>query len=314
MSGVHYSLYDGVRRQYTMLRLAKVVAVFGVASLLLGSGFGVLQGRSLTTVAKAAPKVTPVASSRPVQELAQLPAIATPVRQTVDTGEQATLAVQAALADNPAQAWSVAVYDITNQKWLVRLDDDRQMESASLYKLYVAYALAQKIPFGEWDSRPVAGHTVRSCVDLMLRVSDNNCGEALASLVGYAAVDKAIHSYGFTDTTLDRPAGPLTTASDTTRFMNDLYRGQLLDPATSNFILNSLARQKYRSAIPAGCPGCTVYNKTGLLSSVAHDTAIVKSSAGTYAVTIMSTGGSYYKIAHVEQALQNALVQAAAVQ
>ena len=307
---MHYSLYGGVQRKSALPRLSKIAVILTVAAVVFGSAAGVGQLVSLPAHHTESHAAALATTTLP-EQVSQLPASTAPAPQPADSGALAIAAAQTATTANTAKAWSVSVYDIDNNKWLVRLNDTQQMSSASLYKLYVAFALAQKVPFAQWSTKQVAGHSVKDCVDLMIRVSDNTCGEAVAGLVGYSMIDRVIHSYGFALTSLNSPGGQVTTANDTTRFMADLYQGQLFDPEAGNFILNSLARQLYRSAIPAGCPGCTVYNKTGLLSSVAHDTAIVKSDAGTYAVTIMSVGGSYQKIASVEQALQTALTQAA---
>lgn len=305
MFGVYYSLYGGAQRELKLLGFG-IVAVLGC---LLAVGLGVAFG-SLTHLpflqAHTSAQATTAATTQ-----ASAPAAPPAHENTSEAATLATGAVQAAFAANGARSWSASAYDLDNNTWLVRTNADQKMVSASLYKLYAVYGLAQKIPFDQWGTKQVAGHSLKTCVDLMLRVSDNTCGHAVGALVGWGTIDKSIHSYGFMATTLNRKDGPLTTANDTTKFMTDLYSGKLLDKPVTDFIMGSLAAQKYRSAIPAGCGvGCTVYNKTGLETTVAHDTAIVKSPAGNYAVTIMSTGGSYGKIANVEHALQTALVNA----
>jgi beta-lactamase class A len=240
----------------------------------------------------------------------KVPVPSTPRQALTTDNERLNGAVQAAIDQNQATTWSVAVYDINAKSWLVRNNAMQQMSSASLYKLYAAYGLAEKISPAQWPTvQVVDGHSLQDCVDLMIRVSDNTCGDAIGTYVGWHNIDLAIHAAGFTGTTLNLASGPVTTAADTTRFMASLYQGKLFDPTTTAFLLNSLQNQLYRTAIPAGCPGCTVYNKTGNEGTVAHDSAVVVSGAHTYAVTIMSDGGgSYAKIATVERAIQTALI------
>lgn len=216
-------------------------------------------------------------------------------------------AVQTVIAKPPAATWSIAVYDLQSHDWLYRNNSDDQMISASLYKLYVVYGLSKKLPFAQWASTPIAGKDMKTCVDLMIRVSDNTCGIAVGEYVGWQAIDTAVHAAGYNDTVLNLNTGPVTTASDTTHFMAELYQGKLFDAATTDFLKGSLLHQFYRSAIPAGCPGCTTYNKTGNEDGVAHDSAIVISGGRSYAVTIMSQGGNYSKIAAVERAIQSAM-------
>lgn len=214
------------------------------------------------------------------------------------------------LDQNRAQIWSVAVYDIKNNRWLGEVNPNQQLFSASLYKLYVTYALSKKISFDQWDNKQVAGHSLKSCVDLMLRVSDNTCGLAVGQLVGWNNVDKISKQYGFTDTIMNKPGGSVTTAGDTATFMSDLYQGKLFDQDTTAFVLSSLKNQVYRSGIPAGCTGCTVYNKTGNEGTDNHDAAIVQSGNNTYAVAILSEGSSMGRIANVEKAIEAALKSA----
>jgi hypothetical protein len=50
-----------------------------------------------------------------------------------------------------------------------------------------------------------------------------------------------------------------------------------------------------------------VYNKTSNSSTVAHDTGVVVSGNRTYAVAIMSEGGSNTQIAQIEKLIQSVL-------
>lgn len=243
-----------------------------------------------------APTVSPVSSDIQKVEPA-----------TVVLPDLSAILTRTGLSQNRASTWSVAVYDITNKRWIAQVNPDQQIFSASLYKLYVVYGLSKTLPFDQWSSKQVAGHSVKDCVDLMLRMSDNTCALAVGDMVGWNKVDKEANKYGFTRTDMAKTGGSVTTATETTTFMSDLYQGKLLGADATTFVLNSLKNQTFRSGIPAGCTGCTVYNKTGNESGVAHDAAIVQDGKYTYAITVMSEGGSSYKIANIERSLETAL-------
>lgn len=216
-------------------------------------------------------------------------------------------AIEQAVSENRAFAWGVTVHDLGSDQLIANFNGDRQMASASLYKLYVVRALAEKVPFGEWSTQRVGGRTIASCVDLMLRISDNPCAEMLADYVGWVRIDEMNKRVGYIHTGFHRTYGFVTTSYDTTLFMRDLHMGKMLDAEATNFVLDSLSKQKHRGGIPAGCKDCKTWNKTGDLNEAKHDTAIVQSGSSTYAVTIMSEGGSFVKIASIQQAIERIL-------
>ena len=316
----YYHANNGVYYQRRLSRATKLIfgsylVVFGLAALMTLQGLRVNWGRPsenganpVQVTARTVQTVAPVAATTlpATTPVPQAPVDRVPF-ETAKIGE----AVQLVLSKPPAATWSIAVYDLGAHQWIYRTNANDQMSSASLYKLYAAYGLSKKLPFSKWSTTMVGGQDLQTCVDQMIRQSDNTCGEIIGAYVGWKKIDVAIRSAGFTGTALNQGTGPVTTAEDTTRFMSDLYDGKLFDAETTEFIKTSLQKQLYRSAIPAGCSGCTTYNKTGNEKGVAHDSAIVVDGSRTYAVTIMSEGGNYAKIASVERAIQAAMVASA---
>jgi beta-lactamase class A len=306
----YYNAYSGVYHERRLPKSTQFVAgvyvlVIGLSVLLVGQGMRAHWGRPVSV--KAVPQ------TRLVAHTDSTPVVAGPIQVPAPTAassletNQISSAVQAIISKPPAAAWSIAIYDVDAHNWLYRNNATDQMQSASLYKLYAAYGLSKKLPFHQWAGTPIAGKDVQTCVDLMIRMSDNACGDAIGNYVGWKAIDTSVHAAGYTNTMLNSTAGPLTTAEDTSRFMTELYEGKLFDAETTTFLKTSLQKQLYRSAIPAGCTGCQTYNKTGNENGVTHDTAIVISGGRTYAVTIMSEGGTYGKLAAVERAIQTAI-------
>lgn len=297
-----YSLHRGVithrPRHFWGMRLLGIGVI--IAAINLGVGFYQPFSHAPVSNQKQSDAVQLVASHDDTAQMvdATAPSLHDMVAQAVDTSVQS----------NSAQNWSVAVYDLDANQWLAQFNADQQMESASTYKLFMAYALSKTKPFEQWGVINVEGHTVKDCVDLMLRVSDNPCGEAIGKYVGWGLGDRLIHANGgYAHTKLNAIPGPLTTAADTAQFMVDLYQNKLFDAQTQEFIMSALKNQKYRSAIPAGCSGCSVHNKTGNSAAVAHDVAIVDDGKHHYVVSIMSETGTYQKIANIERAIEAAM-------
>ena len=66
------------------------------------------------------------------------------------------------------------------------------------------------------------------------------------------------------------------TAAGLVALLDHVVRGDAVSPASSRSMLDILHDQEFRSGIPAGVPdGARVANKTGEISTVAHDAAIV---------------------------------------
>ncbi len=95
-------------------------------------------------------------------------------------------------------------------------DSSRQFVSASLYKLFVAYAVLDAIDAGNLvfgDTMQDTNNTVEYCLDIMITLSDNACAIALGNLVGWREIDDRLHEEGYHDTTRDiygTPRGPDT--------------------------------------------------------------------------------------------------------
>jgi beta-lactamase class A len=84
---------------------------------------------------------------------------------------------------------------------------------------------------------------------------------------------RGIEDYAARDAGIDN----LITADDMTLLVIALAEGRLADPEASAACEQTLQAQVYRNGIPAGLPdGLTVGNKTGWVSSVNHDVALIR--------------------------------------
>ena len=179
---------------------------------------------------------------------------------------------------------------------------DTVFTSASIYKLFVANAIFRGIDSGTIKYTDAAGSTgmnVQSCLQAMITVSSNPCGEALAGIVNWDSQNAGFHAAGYTHTLLRQFNSEQTSASDVALLLQRLYNGTLVSPASTTAFINLLKAQQINDRLPVGLPaGVTVAHKTGDLNGLAHDAGIVYAPTGNYIVVGMSgpwksTGQAY---------------------
>ena len=196
--------------------------------------------------------------------------------------------------EHKGQKWAVVAKSLSGASFDARLNADQQFESASIYKLFLTLPLFNQIPVEQQAKTSLntssGKKTIATCVDLMLRVSNNECGEAVGGYLNWTKATNQLKQKGYTHTDFTKSEFK-TSAGDTAAFLEAL-NGTMLPPAARDTIMKSLYQQRYRDGIPAGCPGCTVANKTGQVDNVTHDAAIVQYKGGTYILVILSGNGS----------------------
>lgn len=212
--------------------------------------------------------------------------------------------------DHKDQKWAVVAKSISGASFDARLNTDQKFESASIYKLFLTLPLFSQIPAEQHDKIMLETTTgkksVATCVDLMLRLSNNECGESVGTYVNWTRANSLIAQKGFKRTTFGQD-GIKTSAGDTAAFLEAL-NGDLLTRAAKDTVLKSLYQQRFREGIPAGCPGCTVANKTGQIRDVVHDAAIVQYKGGTYVLTIFSEKGTFKQISQLTGKIQQKIL------
>jgi beta-lactamase class A len=168
---------------------------------------------------------------------------------------------------------------------------DQQMESASLYKLFVAQRIYQRVDLGQLKYTSPAGggsgNNIAQCLTVMINISDNTCGRALGSILGWGAQDEALEAEGFTNTDLATPQQ--TSAADVGRLLERLNAGTLLSPDSTQRFMGLLKQQKVNNRLPMGLPaGTVIAHKTGDLDNFVHDAGIVYGPKTDYLVVVMS--------------------------
>lgn len=176
-------------------------------------------------------------------------------------------------------------------------DYNEKMVSASLIKLYVA-AVVYENKDSVVSQESYVGET-DDMLDIMISQSDNNACNTLVTrlgggdpAVGMEKVNAFCAENGFEDTEMNRlmldfnGLENYTSADDCSKILKDFYYGRFKG---SEEIIGFMKNQLTRTKIPAGIPDeVTVANKTGELSTVENDSAIIYSEKGDYIMCVMT--------------------------
>lgn len=128
--------------------------------------------------------------------------------------------------------------------------------------------------------------TVRELATHMIVTSSNLATNLLVDVVGVDAINATLHSLQLAGIELRRGVedeaaweqglNNRITADGLCRALRLIEEGTAISPDASTAMLDILHQQRFRSGIPAGLPDeARVANKTGEMSTVAHDAGII---------------------------------------
>jgi beta-lactamase class A len=189
--------------------------------------------------------------------------------------------------------FSVVAIDLKTGEGASRLAN-RQVLSASLYKLFVARELLRRIYAGTLARSAPAGdtqhRTVGECLRAMIVVSDNPCGVAGLRMVGGGAQDAGLARDGYPSTKLASPQR--TSAADVARFMQKARDHTLLGKGgeeASAELYGLLQAQQIDDRLPLGLPaGTPIAHKTGDRIGWAHDAGVITTPQGDVLLAVLS--------------------------
>jgi beta-lactamase class A len=155
----------------------------------------------------------------------------------------------------------------------------------------VAKGIYQRIDIGQLSYGQAAGggtgKTIDACLTVMINISDNDCGRALGTILGWGAQNQALGLEGYPQTDLSTPQQ--TSAADVARLFERLYRGTLVSADSGGRFLALLKSQRVNNRLPQGLPAGTVFaHKTGDLDGYVHDGGIVYGPKTNYLVVVTS--------------------------
>jgi beta-lactamase class A len=189
--------------------------------------------------------------------------------------------------------YGIVVYDVSNKSIIASHQPDKQYFTASIYKLYVAYLTLLDFQSGAQDPNAViiADQTRKECIYKMIHSSDSPCGEAVLNDTGQADVTERLKK----DFELTGTAFPAftTNAHDATLILTRIQANKELSKENTDFLLDAMKTQIYRTGLPKGMPEATIADKIGFDSpTIWHDTAIVTlPNNRVYIVSILGGSG-----------------------
>jgi beta-lactamase class A len=202
---------------------------------------------------------------------------------------------------------NISVRQLDGAGWSASARAGDTVVSASTYKLFVAYALFERIKQGafKWDDT-MLDTTISGCFDRMIVRSDNACAEKFIDMMSRATIDSILSAHGFSSATRFNVAhaAQTTSASDLVRLLMGLNDGSLIGGDDRTKLLADMSRQIYRQGIPSGSRG-SVADKVGFLDEVLNDAAIVSTPRGTYVVSIMTRNSSWAEIAAITKKIES---------
>lgn len=217
-----------------------------------------------------------------------------------------TAGLQALITDIAAEKgnMAIAITELDGQRRNVSANGDKLYHPASTYKLFVAYGVIKRIEANQWKwTDQVGGTSVDECLTRMIVNSDNACAEAFAEKIGgWKAVQADVKATGATGTDLNL-GEPVGTVKDQVLFLVKLQNNQLMKQENRDKLLALMKHQQYRAGIPSGV-GVEVADKVGFLGANLHDSGLVYTSHGVYALSIYSTGGSWGNIADATRRIE----------
>lgn len=206
--------------------------------------------------------------------------------------------------------WSLYLKRMDTEQ-VIGVHADEKMVAASLIKLFVAGEF-----FRQTDENMLDIEKYGRLPDAMINVSDNGAANTLINAVGMDNVNKFAQEHGFTETEINRRmlenngTENYTSAKDCGVMLEQVLAGKYVNPKASERILQALKDQQRTGKIPAGIPSeVPTGNKTGELSYVDNDAAIVWAPSCTYILCIMSSdvGGRISEIVRLSSMVYHAI-------
>ncbi|MCS6954742.1 MAG: class A beta-lactamase-related serine hydrolase, partial [Candidatus Calescibacterium sp.] len=192
------------------------------------------------------------------------------------------------------------------------INEHEIFQPASLYKLWVMAATMQKVNKGELSKdtqltenvqslhdafnissesaeliNGIISFTVNDAIHQMITISHNYAALLLSKTIRNKTIQSFLDTNGFYESKIGQP--PQITAADTALFFEKLYRGELINPESSQEMMKILKNQKIRRKLPKHLPkNVIIAHKTGELGLYSHDAGIVFHETGDYMIVVLT--------------------------
>lgn len=176
---------------------------------------------------------------------------------------------------------SIVIYDLKDEKELAVLNKEHVYFSASLYKLYLGFLAYQDIDRDLLKSNQIliehasyGSLDLKTCLNLMVQISDSFCGEAVLAIYNHPAAQKRLEELDLPNTNI---TSFLVSAEDMARLLKLIYQEDGLSPDSQEQILQSLAKQTYSQILRQTFSDISeVYDKMGYSEMNWHDIGIIE--------------------------------------
>jgi beta-lactamase class A len=200
--------------------------------------------------------------------------------------------------------FGISLVELSGQRRRAAFQDTKQFQTASTYKLFVAYSALKRVESNtwRWSDQISGGRNLEKCFDDMIVRSDNPCAESMLQKIGFRPITDEAKSLGLSATSFLGDV-PKTTSNDLATFLATLESGQMFSNDSRNRLIGAMKRNIYRQGIPAGANG-QVADKVGFLNGLLHDAAIVYGPSGPAVLCIMTDGSSWATIADLTKQIE----------
>lgn len=217
---------------------------------------------------------------------------------------------------HPDSEWSIYIKDLDTGNEFVY--NNKQMNSASLIKLFMMEAVLKEAQNGSFNLTDGDNGTLINLEKMITESNNDSANMFIDAFKGYDegkrkvteehTINKHIKEAGYKFTELNRkmhnttpPGGPsgyqnYTSVKDVATLYEGLYNGTLLNEENTKLALRFLKNQQRTNKIPKKIikefPDVVVANKTGELSNVENDAAIIYGDDYNVIFVVMSESES----------------------
>jgi len=264
-----------------------------------------------------------------------VPATQTPINITVIppqakiTNERLKNTIDKALKE--AQGTYGIVIRNLNTKEEYYLNEHRDFDTASLYKLWVMATAFTQIQSGQLKENSILSQniqvlnnkfnigsesteltegtitvSVKEALNKMITISDNYAALLLSEKVRLSNVSDFLKKNGLIESRLGEP--PKTTPYDIALFLEKLYKNELANEDNTQKMIELLSRQTLNNKLPKYLPSnLSIAHKTGELGYFTHDAGIVFTNKDEYLIVVLSESdnpsGAEERIAEISKAV-----------
>lgn len=129
----------------------------------------------------------------------------------------------------------------------------------------------------------ITEYSIIDLITLALIISDNTASNTLIDLTSFDEINDFLKEMGLKNTCINRkfmvdlvnPPVNFTTPWESWNIFNKLVNGEILSDKNTLLFFDILGRQQYREKIPLFLNEFIVCNKTGDISGISHDVAVI---------------------------------------